>query len=156
MVTIFAFATATPAVIGLIVGGRVADQRGRRRLATMCVPVGAALLASTFWFSGPLMWMSAITGAIVAATAYPPLAVYRTELFPTGRRGRAAFLILASALVGGSISLLVTGALLDRDIAHGPIMSVLFAGPLVVAAIVWRTYPETAHRELEEINPTDR
>lgn len=122
----------------------------------MCVPVGAALLASTFWFSGPLMWMSAITGAIVAATAYPPLAVYRTELFPTGRRGRAAFLILASALVGGSISLLVTGALLDRDIAHGPIMSVLFAGPLVVAAIVWRTYPETAHRELEEINPTDR
>ncbi len=156
MVTIFAFATATPAVIGLIVGGRVADQQGRRRLATMCVPVGAALLASTFWFSGPLMWLSAITGAIVAATAYPPLAVYRTELFPTGRRGRAAFLILASALVGGSISLLVTGALLDRDIAHGPIMSVLFAGPLVVAAIVWRTYPETAHRELEEINPTDR
>lgn len=155
MVTVFAFATATPAVIGLVVGGRVADQRGRRRLATACVPVGAALLAATFWFSGPLMWTTAITGAIIAATAFPPLAVYRTELFPTGRRGRAAFLILASALVGGSISLLVTGALLDRGIAHGPIMSALFVGPIVVAAIVWRTYPETAHRELEDINPSD-
>ncbi len=156
MVTIFAFATATPAVIGLVVGGRVADQRGRRRLAATCVPIGAALLAATFWFSGPLMWTTAIFGAIVAATAFPPLAVYRTELFPTGRRGRAAFLILASALIGGSISLLVTGALLDRGVAHGSIMSVLFVGPLVVAAIVWRTYPETAHRELEEINPSDR
>jgi MFS family permease len=156
MVTVFAFATATPAVIGLVAGGRVADQRGRRRLATVCVPVGAALLAATFWFSGPLMWTTAIVGAIVAATAFPPLAVYRTELFPTGRRGRAAFLILASALIGGSISLLVTGALLDRGAAHGSIMSVLFVGPLVVAAIVWRTYPETAHRELEDINPSDR
>ncbi len=156
MVTVFAFATATPAVIGLVIGGRVADQRGRRRLATVCVPVGAALLAGTFWFGGPLMWTTAILGAIIAATAFPPLAVYRTELFPTGRRGRAAFLILASALIGGSISLLVTGALLDRGIAHGPIMSVLFVGPLVVAAVVWRTYPETAHRELEDINPGDR
>jgi MFS family permease len=156
MVTVFAFATATPAVIGLVVGGRVADQRGRRRLATACVPTGAALLAATFWFSGPVMWTTAITGAIIAATAFPPLAVYRTELFPTGRRGRAAFLILASALIGGSISLLVTGALLDRGVSHGPIMSALFVGPLVVAAIVWRTYPETAHRELEDINPTDR
>lgn len=156
MVTVFAFATATPAVIGLVVGGRVADQRGRRRLATACVPIGAALLAATFWFGGPLMWTTAIAGAIIAATAFPPLAVYRTELFPTGRRGRAAFLILASALVGGSISLLVTGALLDRGISHGPIMSALFVGPLVVAAIVWRTYPETAHRELEDINPGDR
>ncbi len=156
MVTVFAFATATPAVIGLVVGGRVADQRGRRRLATACVPIGAALLAATFWFSGPIMWTTAIVGAIVAATAFPPLAVYRTELFPTGRRSRAAFLILASALIGGSISLLVTGALLDRGVAHGPIMSALFVGPLLVAAIVWRTYPETAHRELEEINPADR
>lgn len=156
MVTVFAFASATPAVIGLVVGGRIADRRGRRRLATLCVPIGGCLLATTFWLSGPLMWTTAIVGAIVAATAYPPLAVYRTELFPTGRRGRAAFLILASALVGGSISLLVTGALLDRGVAHGPIMSVLFVGTLVVTLIVWRTYPETAHRELEDINPVDR
>ncbi|MGA1499612.1 MAG: MFS transporter [Ilumatobacteraceae bacterium] len=156
MVTVFAFASATPAVIGLVVGGRIADRQGRRRLATVCVPIGGTLLATTFWLSGPLMWTTAIVGAIVAATAYPPLAVYRTELFPTGRRGRAAFLILASALVGGSISLLATGALLDRGVAHGPIMSVLLIGTLVVTLIVWRTYPETAHRELEDINPDDR
>ncbi|MFM8528135.1 MAG: hypothetical protein ACKOD2_00375, partial [Ilumatobacteraceae bacterium] len=67
----------------------------------------------------------------------------------------AAFLILASALLGGSLSLLVTGALLDRGIEHGPIMLALVAGPLVVSALVLFTYPETAHRELEDINPED-
>lgn len=155
MVTVFAFATATPAVIGLVVGGRVADRRGRRRLAATCVPLGGLLLSTTFWLGGPLMWSTAIAGAIFASTAYPALAVYRTELFPTGHRGQAAFLILASALVGGSISILTTGALLDRGVAHGPIMSALFGGSIVVALIVWRTYPETAHRELEEMNPAD-
>ncbi|MFM8947037.1 MAG: MFS transporter [Actinomycetota bacterium] len=155
MVAVFTLVTSTPAVIGLVVGGRVADQRGRRRLAVTCVPIGAVLIASSFFFSGPLLWMAAISGAVVAATAYPSLAVYRTEMFPTGRRGRAAFLILASALVGGSLSLLLVGALLDRDVAHGPVMMSLVIGPAIVAAIVWRTYPETAHRELEDINPED-
>ncbi|MEY4361322.1 MAG: hypothetical protein RL391_628 [Actinomycetota bacterium] len=155
MVAVFTLVTSTPAVIGLIIGGRVADQRGRRRLAVTCVPIGATLIASSFFFDGPLLWMAAISGAVFAATAYPSLAVYRTEMFPTGRRGRAAFLILASALVGGSLSLLLVGALLDRDVAHGPVMLSLVVGPAIVAAIVWRTYPETAHRELEDINPED-
>ncbi|NDH46934.1 MAG: MFS transporter [Acidimicrobiia bacterium] len=119
---------ATPAVIGLVIGGRVADRSGRRRLAVICAPTGALLIALSFSFSGPLMWWSAIFGAIIAATSYPPLAVYRTELFPTGNRGRASYLILASALVGG---------------------------PVVVALIVAVTYPETARRELEELNPED-
>lgn len=155
MVAVFTLVTSAPGVIGLVIGGRVADRRGRRRLAVVCVPIGAALIASSFHFAGPSMWSAAIAGAVVAATAYPSLAVYRTELFPTGRRGRAAFLILASALIGGSLSLLATGALLDRDVPYGTVMTTLVFGPLIVALIVWRTYPETAHRELEEINPDD-
>ena len=144
-----------PGAIGLVAGGRVADRRGRRLVATVCTPIGAALIVTSFWFGGPLMWSAAVGGSVVAATAYPSLAVYRTELFPTGRRGRAAYLILASALLGGGISLLVTGALLDRDVFYGPILTALAFGPVVVAAIVWSTYPETAHRELEELNPED-
>jgi MFS family permease len=155
MVAVFTLITTTPGVIGLVLGGRAADKRGRRRIATVCVPIGAALIVGSFWFGGPLMWSFAVSGSIVAAMAYPSLAVYRTELFPTGRRGRAAYLILASALVGGSLSLLVTGALLDNDVSHGAILSALWTGPMIVALIVWFTYPETAHRELEEINPED-
>jgi MFS family permease len=155
MVSLFTIVTATPAVIGLVIGGRVADRSGRRRLAVICAPTGALLIALSFWFSGPLMWWSAIIGAIIAATSYPPLAVYRTELFPTGNRGRAAYLILASALVGGSVSLLLTGAIVDGGTPYGPVMLALVSGPVVVALIVAFTYPETARRELEELNPED-
>jgi MFS family permease len=155
MVAVFTLVTSTPAVIGLIVGARVADQKGRRRLAVTCAPIGGLLIASSFSATGGLMWMTAIIGAIIAATAYPPLAVYRTELFPTGNRGRAAFLILASALIGGSISLLITGAIVDGGTSYGPVMLALVVGPVIVALIVFFTYPETAHRELEELNPED-
>lgn len=155
MVAIFTIVTATPAVLGLVAGGRLADRSGRRGVAVVCAPTGAFLLALSFSFSGPLMWWSAIIGAIVAAAAYPPLAVYRTELFPTGNRGRAAYLILASALLGGSISLLVTGAIVDGGTAYGPVMLALVGGPVIVALIVAFTYPETARRELEELNPED-
>ena len=156
MVSLFTLVTAAPAVIGLIAGGRVADRRGRRRMAVGCVPVGAVFIALSFHFQATWMWTTAILGAIVAAAAYPSLAVYRTELFPTAHRGRAAYLILASALVGGSISLLLTGALLDSGWSYGSVMTALVIGPILVSVIVLTTYPETAHRELEEINPEDR
>ena len=155
MVAVFTLVTATPAVVGLVIGGRMADNRGRRRLAVVCAPVGGLLIASSFVWHGPPMWIGGIAGAIVAATAYPPLAVYRTELFPTANRGRAAYLILASALIGGSMSLLLTGALVDNGVDYGTVMMALVIGPLMVSAIVWRTYPETAHRELEDLNPED-
>lgn len=155
MVSLFTIVTATPAVIGLVLGGRAADRRGRRRVAAMCTPLGALLIALSFATSGTWMWTSAIFGGIFAAAAYPSLAVYRTELFATSRRGTSGFIILASALVGGSVSLLITGALADSGVSYGSIMFALVVGPMIVALIVLLTYPETAHRELEDINPED-
>jgi hypothetical protein len=35
-------------------------------------------------------------------------------------------------------------------------MGVLAIGPLIVAALVVILYPETAHHELEDLNPEDR
>lgn len=155
MVSLFTIVTSTPAVIGLIVGGRVADRRGRRRVAVLCTPVGGFLIALSFATSSTLMWSSAIIGAIFAAAAYPSLAVYRTELFATSRRGLSGFVILASALIGGSFSLLITGALADSGVSYGPIMLALVFGPIAVSLIVLFTYPETAHTELEDLNPED-
>lgn len=155
MVALFTMVTATPAVIGLVVGGRIADRRGRRYVAASCVPLGAVLIALSFQFQSVLMWTAAILGAIVAAAAYPSLAVYRTELFPTAHRGRSAYLILTSALLGGSLSLLLTGALLDSGLSYGTVMLGLVVGPIMVSIIVLSTYPETAHRELEDLNPED-
>lgn len=155
MVALFTLVTATPAVIGLVIGGRVADRRGRRIVAGSCVPIGAVLIALSFQFQALWMWLAAIIGAIFAAAAYPSLAVYRTELFPTANRGQSAYWILTSALLGGSLSLLLTGALLDSGLSYGTVMLALVIGPVMVSLIVLATYPETAHRELEELNPED-
>ena len=48
------------------------------------------------------------------------------------------------------------GGLLDAGWSHGHVMALLGLGQLAVVVIVAGWYPETAHRELEELNPEDR
>ncbi len=154
-IALFTTVTAAPASIGLIVGGRLADARGRRLLAASMIPLGTALLVTSFAVAGVGMWVSAAFGGILVALAYPAMAVYRAELFPTQRRGRAASIITAASLMGGSIGLIAGGVMVDHGLSYGNMMSILAIGPLLVGFIVLVSYPETAHRELEELNPQD-
>jgi MFS family permease len=156
LIAAFTLATATPAGIGLIVGGRIADVRGRRRLIAVCVPVATALLVISFSIGGPPMWLAAALGGIVGAIAFPAIAVYRNELFPTGSRSRASALVTAAALVGGIFGLVIMGSVLDSGRSHGVVLGWLATGQLAVVAIVLLWFPETAHRELEDLNPIDR
>ncbi len=109
LIAAFTLATATPAGIGLIVGGRIADVRGRRLVIAVCVPVATALLVTSFSIGGPPMWLAAMLGGIVGAIAFPAIAVYRNELFPTGSRSRASALVTAAALLGGIVGLVDHG-----------------------------------------------
>ena len=102
------------------------------------------------------MWVSVFVAGTLGGITYPAIAVYRTELFPTGNRSRAAGLLTASALLGGIGGLLVMGRLLDAGWSHGQVMAMLGLAQLAVVVIVVGWYPETAHRELEELNPEDR
>lgn len=155
LVALFTVATSAPASIGLIVGGRIADERGRRMLGATMVPVGAFLLALSFNTSGATMWIVAIAGGLAFGVSYPAMAVYRGELFPTTVRSMAGGLIMTSALIGGSIGLIGGGQVLDSGVNYGTVMLWLVLGPVIASFIVWFRYPETAHKELEEINPTD-
>ena len=155
MVALFTVATSSPASLGLIVGGRVADERGRRAIGATMVPVGAVLLALSFSTSGAMMWSVAIAAALAFGVSYPALAVYRGELFPTSVRGLAGGLIMTSSLVGGSIGLVGAGWVLDNGISYGSVILALVAGPVIASCIVWFRYPETAHMSLEEINRED-
>src|SRR6056297_3404267 len=155
MIGLFSIAVGTPAGIGLILGGRIADTSGRRRLIAVALPVSTAALVGAYSVGGPALWALSLLGGIVASSAYPALAVYRTELFPTNNRSRAAGLVTASALIGGIFGLVATGALLDGDWAYGWVMALMGVGQLVVTVLVVAFYPETAHRELESLNPED-
>jgi MFS family permease len=101
------------------------------------------------------LWAFSFLGGVFGSAVYPAMAVYRTELFPTGNRSRAAGFITAFALVGGIGGLLATGQLLDRDWSYGSVMGLMSIGQFAVTVLVIAAYPETAHTELEDLNPED-
>ena len=152
LVALFTVATSTPASLGLMIGGRIADERGRRILGATMVPLGAFFLGVSFCISGLSMWMFAIAGGFAFGLSYPALAVYRGELFPTGVRSLAGGIIMTAALLGGSIGLIGAGHILDAGASYGAVMMWLVVAPVIASIIVWLQYPETAHRELDEIS----
>lgn len=153
--TIFTLATNTPGGIGIVIGGRLADLRGRRMVGAVASVGGAILLAIGYQVSGPALWLAWMAGTIVAAATVPALGVYGAELFPTALRGRANGLITLAGVVGSSVGLILAGRLETHFGSFGPGMAILAIGPLVVAALVITRYPETAHVELEVLNPED-
>jgi MFS family permease len=70
-VSLFIMATSTPASIGIVVGGRLADTRGRRMVGAVGAVVGTGLLALSFTLDGPAMWLAATLGSIFAAALVP-------------------------------------------------------------------------------------
>ena len=151
-ISLFSLATATPAAIGLIIGGRAADRRGRRHLIAMSLPFAALLIVASFSIGGLPMWITAFGGGLLGGVAYPALAVYRAELFPTGNRSRAAGLLTVAALLGGIAGLLGAGALLDTGWDYRSVMGLLMFGQVIAVILVVVGLPETAQRELEEIS----
>ncbi len=154
-IAIFTLVTNTPAGVGVVAGGRLADIHGRRAVGAVSVVVGAAGTVLVFFLAGWALWAANTIGSVVGAASVPALGVYTAELFPTGRRGLANGLITMLSLVGSSAGLLFVGGLVDQ-LGYGPVMSIVAVGPLLVAAMVIVWYPETAHLELEQINPIDQ
>ncbi len=154
-IALFALMTGTPASIGLIVGGRLADAFGRRTLIIVCTPLSTACIILGFSTSGAAMWAAVLAGGLTGAIAYPAYQVYRAELFPTGNRGRANGVISTTALLSGSVGILFVGWARDQGWSFGEAMAVMGAGQILAAVLAWRRYPETAHLELEQLNPED-
>ncbi len=134
-ITIFTIVTNTPGGLGLVLGGLLADRRGRRGVGAVGVAVG--------------------THGTVAMVV-PSIGVYGPELFPTSLRGRANGTITILGVSGSVLGLLTAGWLSERWDGLGPALALLSIGPLLMAVLVLVAYPETARRELEDLNPEDR
>lgn len=154
-ISMFITITTIPATFGLVAGGRLADKVGRKAVAIATVPTGTLLFASSFAMHGISMWLITIAGGVLLGISYPAMAVFRSELFPTAHRNMASILIMVASLIGGSIGLVVAGFLLDNGMSYGRVMLTFALGPVLVAFLVALKYPETAHLELEDINPED-
>ena len=154
-IALFSILIGTPAGIGLILGGRFADRRGRRRLITVALPLSTLAIVAAFSVGGVGLWAFSFVGGVLGSAVYPAMTVYRTELFPTANRTRATGFVTASALFGGIGGLSLTGRLIDGGWSYGSTMALLAIGQLIVTILVVAAYPETAHQELESLNPED-
>jgi len=104
----------------------------------------------------PISETRAPTWLADSAVAVPALAVYGPELFPTGQRGTANGGLQVVGVAGSSAGLLLVGWLSDRVGGLGQAMAIAAIAPAVLVLVVLFWFPETAQRELEDLNPFDR
>jgi MFS family permease len=156
LIAVFVLVTNTPAGIGIVAGGRLADRHGRRRIGAIGIVGGVAFTVVSYLTFGWPLWLSSTVASIIGALAVPALAVYGPELFPTGQRAKANGGLQVVSVAGSSVGLLLVGWLGDAFGSLGPAIAVVAAGPALLVVLVLALYPETAGRELEDLNPVDR
>ena len=154
-ISLFAIGTNVWGGIGIIAGGRLADVRGRRVVAAVGIVGGVGCTVLMFFSTGWTIWAWSVIGSIIGAATVPALGVYGPELFPTSLRGRANGIISGMGRVGSVLGLVVIALLVSDDESLAPIIALLAIGPALLAVLVLVAYPETAHRELEDLNPED-
>lgn len=154
-ITVFQILTNLPGGLGIVIGGRLADTKGRRLVGSVGLIGGVGATVIMYNVFGWPMWFWSVFGALVGAAVVPALGVYGPELFPTNMRGKANSILTVLGVTGSVTGLALAGLLSDTLDGLGPAMVVLSIGPAVAAAMVLGLYPETAHRELEELNPED-
>jgi MFS family permease len=152
----FTLVTATPAGLGVLLGGYLAETRGRRKVGATGLVIGAGFATLAYFSGGIALWILTLLGVVLGGIAVPAMAVYGPEMFGTHDRGRANGIIVTVGVMGSAAGLIFVGQVSDRIGEIGPALAVLASGPLIVAWLVLRRYPETAGLELEEINPEDR
>lgn len=155
-IAVFVLATNTPGGIGIVVGGKLADRHGRRIIGAIGIAGGVIFTVVSYLSWGWPLWLASILAAVIGAMAVPALAVYGPELFPTRQRGTANGSLQVVAVAGSSVGLLVVGWLADRVGGIGQAMAIVAIAPALLVAVVLLWFPETARRELEELNPADR
>ena len=155
-ISLFSIATNLPGVIGIVVGGRLADVRGRRLVGSVAIVGGVGATLLMYLSGGWTLWAWSVVGAIIGSATVPALGVYGPELFPTALRGKANGIIGGLGRLGSVVGLVTAGILADRFDRLGPALLILALGPLALAILVLTRYPETAHRELEDLNPEDQ
>ncbi|MGH9023327.1 MAG: MFS transporter [Acidimicrobiia bacterium] len=155
-ISLFRGATqAVPGLVGVALGGALAETRGRRPVASLGL-LGATLAEIAFFLTGgPMMWVASAVYITVGAIAVPSLGAFGGELFPTEVRGTASGLLLVAGVVGSVIGLIAVGILSKPLGGLGPALALTGLTTLVSAMFLVPRLPEPAARRLDEVSPPE-
>ncbi|MPY92463.1 MAG: MFS transporter [Acidimicrobiia bacterium] len=155
LITVFTLVTSTPAAVGVYLGGRLCETWGRRRVGALGIAGGTIFAVFSYQTFGWALWATSLGTTVLAGMTLPAMRVYQPELFPTQLRGLANGLIVLTGVIGTVVGVLAVGALSELWGSLSWPITLLSVAPLAVALLVLTVYPETANRELEELNPDD-
>jgi MFS family permease len=149
--SVYGIFTNFPALLGVPLGGAIADRRGRRKIAGLGLMTYAVATSAVFLTRGPLLWAASVLSSLAVALALPAMSVMVTELFPTALRSQVSGFSTGLNRLGGIIGLVVVGSLTDRH-SIGSTLAVLSIAVVIAALIAVVFLPEAARRELEDIS----
>lgn len=133
--------------VGLLVGGRLADNLGRRTTIVTAIALGGIGGVAFYFVSSPAaLAVSVFVGTFGATMLTPAFAAQRSELFPTRIRATAAGMITNVAILG-SLTGFTVGALVVDSIGLPRTVAVLSLGLLAAAYLVLQL-PETRGKDL--------
>ena len=142
-----------PGIPIMVMAGRWSDRFGRRLVGCGFAVMSMVGGAMFFWLptSTPPIGLYPGMCLMLVGTmgSFPVLQTFVTELFPTKVRGSATSWASTASIIGRTASL-GGAALLLKAFSQAATTTILAAGPVVGVFIVWRLFPDTHGRELEE------
>jgi MFS family permease len=146
--------TAVPGIVGVVLGGRLAEARGRRPVAGIALALATAAQMIFFLSGGISLWVMSALAVFMAGAGGIALGTLDAELFPTEVRSTSNAMLYVVAVVGSATGLLLAGGLSHRLGGIGRSVALTGVGSFLVALIVVPLLPESAARLLDDVSPT--
>jgi MFS family permease len=146
--------TAVPGIVGIVLGGRLAEARGRRPVAGIALALATAAQITFFLSGGISLWVMSALAVFMAGAGGIALGTLDAELFPTEVRSTSNAMLYVVAVIGSATGLLLAGGLSNRLGGIGRSVALTGVGSFLVALIVVPLLPESAARLLDDVSPT--
>jgi len=147
--------TAVPGLIGLLVGGRLAETRGRRPVAAIGLAIATCSQMVFFLTGGSIIWVASAVSILAAGASGVALGTMDAELFATEIRGTSNALLTVVGVTGSVAGLMLAGNLSDPMGNLGRSIALTGAAALVAAVFVVPRLPEPRAHALDELSPSE-
>lgn len=151
-ISLFTIFASLPGGLGLALGGRLTETRGRKTVGAVGLVIGSLALSLAFLSSGLALWLTYVVGAIAGTAASPAIGIYGPELFPEAVRGRANAYATAAGRISSALGVLFVGWAATRMGGYGSPIAILGIAPLLLGVLIYFAFPETKGKPLEEIS----
>lgn len=150
-----AVTTALPGLLGILVGGRLADVWGRRPVAAVGLLVATVTQMGFFLIGGPPLWFLAAASVLTASAGGLALGTMDAELFATEVRSTSNAILTVLAVMGSGLGLVLAGALSEPLGDLGRSIALMGVATVFAAIVVIPRLPETADLSLDDVSPTE-